>query len=216
MRFRTSCVSRQVLVVGALALDQVGHGVEPQPVDAEFEPEAHHAQHRLEHLRIVEIEVGLVRVEAVPVIGAGDRIPGPVRALGIEEDDARAGVFLVGVRPDVEIAPRRSRLGAWRARWNQGCWSEVWLITSSVMTRMPRAMRRANEMAEVGHRAVVGMHVAIVADVVAVIEPRRGIERQQPDRVDAEIGDVVELGDQAGKSPMPSLLVSKNDLTCSW
>ena len=25
-----------------------------------------------------------------------------------------------------------------RARWNQGCWSEVWLITSSVMTRMPR------------------------------------------------------------------------------
>ena len=33
-----------------------------------------------------------------------------------------------------------------RARWNQGCWSEVWLITSSVITRSPRlcasAMKR--------------------------------------------------------------------------
>ena len=29
--------------------------------------------------------------------------------------------------------------GACRAAWNQGCWSEVWLITSSVTTRMPRS-----------------------------------------------------------------------------
>src|SRR6185369_2742010 len=28
--------------------------------------------------------------------------------------------------------------GAVRAAWNQGCWSEVWLITSSVMTLRPR------------------------------------------------------------------------------
>ena len=26
-----------------------------------------------------------------------------------------------------------------RARWNHGCWSEVWLMTSSVITRSPRA-----------------------------------------------------------------------------
>jgi hypothetical protein len=32
----------QVLVVGAFALDQIGHGVEPQAVDAGIEPEAHH------------------------------------------------------------------------------------------------------------------------------------------------------------------------------
>ena len=28
--------------------------------------------------------------------------------------------------------------GERRAAWNQGCWSEVWLITSSVITRRPR------------------------------------------------------------------------------
>jgi hypothetical protein len=30
-----------------------------------------------------------------------------------------------------------------RARWNQACASEVWLITSSVTTRMPRAWAAA-------------------------------------------------------------------------
>ena len=66
---------RKVLVVGAFALDQVRHRVEPQPVDAEVEPEAHHAEHGLDDLRIVEVEVGLMRIEAVPVIGAPR--PGP-------------------------------------------------------------------------------------------------------------------------------------------
>ena len=58
---------RQVLVVGALALDQVGHGVEPHAVDPEVEPVPHDVGDRAEHPRVVEIEVGLVRVEAVPV-----------------------------------------------------------------------------------------------------------------------------------------------------
>ena len=60
-------------------------------------------------------------------------------------------------------------------------------------------VRRGDEALDIGERAVVRMHAAVVADVVAVVEPRRRIERQQPDRVDAEIGDVVELGDQAGE-----------------
>ena len=73
------------------------------------------------------------------------------------------------------------------------------MTTSSVITRMPRACAAAMKRLRVGERAVVRMHAAIVGDVVAVVAPRRGIERQQPDRVDAEIGDVVELGDQARK-----------------
>ncbi len=127
---------RQILAIGAVALDQVGDRVEAQPVHPHVEPVAHHLDHRVQNLRVVEVQVGLVRVEAVPVIRLGDRVPGPVRGLGVEEDDAGVGVLLVGVRPDVEVAPLRT-LGALRACWNQGCWSEVWLMTSSVMTRRP-------------------------------------------------------------------------------
>ena len=148
---------------------------------------------------IVEVEVGLVRVEAMPEVGLGHRIPGPVRLLGVDEDDARAGVLLVGVGPDVEVARGRARLGASRARWNQGCWSEVWLITSSVMTRMPRLCASAMKRFTSASVPYSGWTARVLGDVVAVVAARRGIERQQPDRVDAELGDVVELGDQAGE-----------------
>ena len=58
----------QVLAVGALALEQVGHGVEPEAVEPEVEPEAQDLEHRLLDLGVVEVEVGLVAEEAVPVV----------------------------------------------------------------------------------------------------------------------------------------------------
>ena len=143
--------------------------------------------------RIVEVQVGLVRIEAVPVIGLGDRVPGPVGRLGVDEDDARAGVLLVGVGPDVEVALGRARLARARARWNQGCWSRG--VVDDELGDDPQAalVRLLDEALDVRQRAVVGMDVAVVGDVVAVVAPRRRIERQQPDRGDAEFGDVVEL-----------------------
>jgi hypothetical protein len=43
----------QVLAVGAVALEQVGHGVEAEPVEAESQPVGHHVQHRLLDLGVV-------------------------------------------------------------------------------------------------------------------------------------------------------------------
>ena len=68
----------QVLVDRALALDQVRDGVEPQGVDPHPEPELHHVDDGFEHRRVVEIEVGLMREEPVPVVLAGDRVERPV------------------------------------------------------------------------------------------------------------------------------------------
>ena len=42
-------------------------------------------------------------------------------------------------------------------------------MTSSVMTRMPRACAAAMKRRDVRQRAVVRMHVAVVGDVIAVI-----------------------------------------------
>ena len=56
-----------------------------------------------------------------------------------------------------------------------------------------------HEAAEVLHRAEVGIDVAIVGDVVAVVAPGRGIERQQPERGDAEVLQIVEPLGQAGE-----------------
>ena len=80
----------EVLVVGAVALDQIRHRVQPQPIDAEVEPEAHHVQHLLQHPRIVEIQIRLMREKPVPVERLGGLVPGPVGFLGVDKDDACA------------------------------------------------------------------------------------------------------------------------------
>ena len=94
----------QVLAVRAVALVEVGHGVEAQPVDAHVEPVVEHAEHRLLDGRVVVVEVGLVGVEAVPVVLLGHRIPRPVRGLEVLEDDAGIGPTRRVVAPDVVVA----------------------------------------------------------------------------------------------------------------
>ena len=96
MRFTTSCVSAQVLVARALALDEIRNGVEPQAIDALVQPEPHDARDGALHVRIVEVQVGLVAEEAVPVVLLRNRIERPVRRLGVREDDARVRRTRVG------------------------------------------------------------------------------------------------------------------------
>src|SRR3546814_16387643 len=66
-------------------------------------------------------------------------------------------------------------------------------------TTLFRSVRFLHKTPGIGERTVIGVHAAIFGNVVTVIAPRRRIERQQPDRVDAEFGDVVELVDEAGE-----------------
>jgi hypothetical protein len=60
-------------------------------------------------------------------------------------------------------------------------------------------VRLADQVAEVAQRAESRVDAHVVGDVVAVVAQRRGIERQQPDAGDAEVGEVVELPRQPGE-----------------
>ena len=110
----------EVLAVRAFALDQVRHRVEPQPVDAEIEPEPHDADDRVEHRRVVVVQIGLMGEEAVPVVLPSAASSHVQFDFSVSVKMIRARVLLVGVAPDVEVALGR----AWRRaarRWNQGC-----------------------------------------------------------------------------------------------
>ena len=189
---------RQVLVIGALALAQIRHGIEPEPVDAGVEPAFHHLLDRADHARIVEIQVRLVREEAVPVIGAGLVVPGPVRLLGVGEDDARAGIFLVVVAPDVPVA-RAGVAAAALGALEPGVL--VGGVVDDELGDHPQAapLGLVHEAAEVPHVAELRIDVAVVGNVVAVVAPRAGVERQQPQRGDAEVAQIVEPLGQAGE-----------------
>ena len=93
---------------------------------------------------------------------------------------------------------RFGEAGSDRASWNQGWSDEVWFITRSAMTRMPRSWAASRSRRRSVDRPVVGMDGGEVGDVVAAVPERRGIHRQQPDAVDPEPLQVVELlGDAA-------------------
>src|SRR5438045_5490094 len=58
-------------------------------------------------------------------------------------------------------------------------------------------MGLAQKGLEIVDRAVAGMDSRVIGDVVSVVAQWRGIERQEPDDVDAEVLEVVELAGQS-------------------
>src|SRR5262249_14909325 len=146
--------------------------------------------------RIVEIEIGLMRVEAMPIVRMRYRIPRPVGGLEVLEDDARILVLLGRLAPDVVVAPRRSGFGA--ARFLKPRMLIAGVIDDLLRDDANAAMMRlAQECLEVRQRAVAGMDARVIRDVVAVVAQRRRVERQKPQHADAEVLEVIELAGQA-------------------
>ena len=176
----------QVLARGALAGVEVRHGIEPEAVDAHGQPVVDHVEHGLAHGRVVVVEAGLMRVEAVPEVGLGHRVERPVGRLEVLEDDAGPREAVRGVAPDVEVAVHRPGLG------QPGPLEPRVLIGGVGQHQLgddPDAapVRLAQEQAEVAERAVGGVHLAVVRDVVPVVAQRGGVERQEPQRGDPEL-----------------------------
>jgi hypothetical protein len=182
----------EVLAVGALPLVQVGDGVEPHPVHTGLGPHVEGVGDGLLHGGVVEVEVRLVVVEAVPVVLPRLAVPGPVRRLEVLEDDPDVLVALRGVGPDVEVALEAALRGPHRPL-------EPRVLVGRVVDDelgddlQPALVCLVDEPLELAHRPVVGVDARVVGDVVAVVAQRRGVERQQPQGGDPEVGEVVEL-----------------------
>ena len=160
----------QVLAVGAGALEEVGDGVQAEPVEAHLQPEVHRLQHGFEDLGVVEVQVRLVVEEPVPEVLAAHRVPRPVRRLGVDEDDPRLFVELVGVGPHVEVAVRPVGVGAGRLEPRV-------LVTGVVHDEVDdhadtAFVRLVEEVVEVLDGTGLGKDVVVVGDVVAAVAQR--------------------------------------------
>ena len=94
---------REILTVRSIAFEKVRHRIEPEPVDSHIAPEIKHFEHRPPYLGILEVEIRLMRIEAVPVVILCDRVPRPVRGFKILEDDSGLRVLRGTVVPDVVV-----------------------------------------------------------------------------------------------------------------
>ncbi len=187
----------QVLAVGAFPLEQIGHGVQPEAVDSEVEPEPQDIEHRVLDGRIVVVQVRLVGEEPVPVELPAHRIVGPVRLLGVDEDDPGVGVHVAGVAPHVEVAVRPVRVPARLLEPGMGVRSVVHHEVGDDADASP--VGGIDQRDEVLDSAELRQHLVEVADVVAAVAQRRVVERRQPQAVHAKPFQVIELVDQTAK-----------------
>ena len=185
----------QVLAIGALALEQVGHRVQPKPVDTEVEPEANDVDHRFLHGRVVVVQVRLMGEEPVPVELAADRIECPVRLFGVDEDDPGVGVLLAGVAPYVVVAVRPVGIAARflkpRVRLRGVVHHQVGDDPDAAL------VGGVDQRDEIVDGAEFGKHLVEVPDVIAAVTQWRVVERRQPDAVDPEPLQVVQAVDES-------------------
>ena len=182
---------RQVLARRPFTLEQVGHGVDAKAVDAAIQPAGHYLEDLVLNLRVVVIQIGLVAVEAVPVVLPRHRVPAPVRLLGVLEDDACALVFLVGIAPDVEVAIRRGRIAP---RLLKPGMLVGGVIEDQVGDDADAALVRGfGQGLEVLDRAEHGMNLAEVGNVVAVVLHRRREDGHEPQAVHAQVAEIIQF-----------------------
>jgi hypothetical protein len=141
----------------------------------------------------------------MPVVGACNRIPSPIRTLGVDKNYACASVFLVIVRPHIEMTPKGIGL-------RPPCTLKPGMLVGGVIDdefgNDPYSARMcgAYKPSEVGNRAVVGMNAAILANIVTVVQARRRIEWQEPNGVHPEVGDIIKLRNKTGKVADPVVI----------
>src|SRR5687768_5876031 len=94
----------QILAVGTFAFKKIRHGVRAETVNAQVQPEARDIDHFLLYFRVIKIQIWLAGIKAMPVILSCFFIPGPIGWLGVNKDNTRVLIFLIGITPHVIIS----------------------------------------------------------------------------------------------------------------
>ena len=189
---------RKIFAVGVVSFEEIGNRVEAYTVDSHREPVIQDFEHFPLHVGVVKVEIRLVRIEAVPVVRLRLRVPRPVGGLEILKNNARLGVLFRRVTPYVEVAPFTARFGGTRP-------FEPGVLVGCVVNNqlgdnfeIP-GVRFLQKTLKIPDRPVGGMHTGVVRDIIAVVPPWRRVKRQHPDRVNAQIMQIIQLTREAAE-----------------
>ena len=175
--------------------------VHAEAVDAAVEPPAHHRVDGLPHLRVLPVEVGLLAGEQVEEVlprglvelprGAGEE-RAPVRGLRPRLTGPVAGA---GRTPPVPVPlgtrRRRPRLDEPRVLVRGVVDDEV---HDQLHAALVESREQPVQVVQAAEQRVDGL---VVADVVAVVVLGRRVDRGEPQHVDAQGHEVVEVGGDA-------------------
>ena len=172
------------IVAQCRILGEAVDGIDAEPVDAELRPEADHLSERSSDTRVAPVQVWLLGVERVQVPLPGALVPRPRAASEGTEPVVRRPILAPHVPVAMLAEPGVGDRGV--------AGNEV-----EQHLQAPR-MGGAQQVPHVGEGAEVGVDGHVVRDVVAPVGQRRCVDRRQPERIDAQLGEVVEPGRDAG------------------
>src|SRR4051794_6565548 len=160
--------------------------VDAEAVDAALEPEAQDLDEVVAHLRVVPVEVRLLRRKEVQVVVAPLLVERPRGAAPVGRPVVRHTVRCRGGDVPGTVACEPGMLARGMGRDDVGDHAEV------------ECVRLPDELVEVVERAEKRVDLDVVRDVVPVIRARRRVERRQPEGVDTELFEVLQLLRDAG------------------
>ena len=188
-------------------LEERVEDVEAEAVDAPVEPAPDHRPLGGLDGRLAPVQVGLLGQERVLVELAPPRLPRPARAAEERDPVVRRQRRPVGGEPGrvppqvpvgVGVVARLATRLEPRAAVARVVHHEI------EDQAHPAAVGLGDEPVEVGVGPEHGVDAGVVGDVVADVEPRRGVDRREPDRVDADgLAEVVETVDDARQVAHP-------------
>ena len=175
--------------------------IDPEPVDPAVEPELGDVQQGVLHLRMVPVQLRLLRQEIVQEILPPPRIPGPGRTAEHRLPVAGRRAVGLGIGPDVPVSPRIVAAGA-------AVHEPAMLVRGMGIDLVddhpqPQPMSARDQRVEIAKRAEDRVDITVIRYVVTEILHRRGKERRYPDRVDPEIGDMIQTFGNAAQVTDP-------------
>ena len=187
-------VDRPVLEFGLL---YVRDGIDAESSCALVEPEPRHIVQLLAHGLALPVEVRLEVGEGVQVVLLAALAPRPGRATKDAAPVRGGTAVLLCVAPDVPvgfgIVLGRARLLEPLTFVGGVVHHEVHYDEDAALTGFQ------NELVHVVHGAVARIDVVVVRHVVAVVLLWRDVNGREPDRANAEVGEVVELFGKTGE-----------------
>ena len=187
-----------VLDVGVLGvLDHAVGDIDAEAVDATVEPEAEDVVELGPDLFVLPVEIGLRRVEQVEVpLAVVDLLP---RRSAEHRPPVRGRLAAVGASARLEdVARPLRRAGSGGERRLEPAVFGRRVVGDEIDDHMDAVLVGiGDERFGIGQRSESRVDVAIVGDVVAAVVERRRVPRADPDRVDAEVAQVVEPGSDA-------------------
>ena len=182
------------------SLDEERHRIDAEAVDAELEPEADHLGDLVPHLRVGDVQIGLVAVEAVQEVLSGRLVELPHARLLAREHGLRLLLRRL-VDPHVEVAELRrpTAPGVDEPRVLVG------RVIDDEVDDDPDAaiVRRADDLDEVAVASESRIDTVEVGDVVAVVTVGTRVERHQPQARHPEVGKVVDALRESGEVADP-------------